>query len=137
MNSTTIIILLLVVVVIMIIIYLFVNTGTSTKGVSADIKNKLKTMPSSQTDNPHELKSILVEYDKLMDYYLKQLKLPGETMGERLMNARSKFDKETYNKIWTAHKLRNSLVHEFGMQVKPEMIRNEIYNLRKALQSIK
>lgn len=121
----------------MIVIYVSVNTRSSTRGVSADIKNKLKSMPSSQTDNPNELKSILVEYDKLMDYYLKQKRLPGETMGERLKNARSNFDKDTYNKIWNAHKLRNQLVHEFGMNVKPEVIRSEIYNLRKALQSAK
>lgn len=135
MNTQTLIVIIIVLMVFAVAVYAALSrSGSGSNNIQNDIKNKLKTMPSSSTDNPHELKSILVEYDKLMDYYLKQKRFPGETMGERLKSARSSFDRDTYNKIWTAHKLRNTLVHEFGIKVDPKIIRNEIFNLRKVLE---
>jgi len=58
------------------------------------------------------LKQALIEADKLLDLGLRTKRIKGETMGERLKSSRNLFDKNLYNEIWQAHKLRNRLVHE-------------------------
>jgi hypothetical protein len=52
----------------------------------------------------------VIEADKLMDSALKEARMRGETMGERLRFAASKYPK--IRKVWEAHILRNNLVHE-------------------------
>lgn len=60
---------------------------------------------------PANYKQSIMEADKLVDMVLKS-KVSGETMGERLKNSRNLFSKETYDSLWTAHKIRNRIAHE-------------------------
>jgi hypothetical protein len=62
---------------------------------------------------PSHFKSAILEADKLVDYVLKKEGVKGETMGERMKNARSKFEGYTdYDNLWFAHKVRNNIAHE-------------------------
>lgn len=60
---------------------------------------------------PSQLKQAIIEADKIVDKVLKEL-CYGNSMGERLKSASSLFDRDSYNALWEAHKIRNSLVHE-------------------------
>jgi hypothetical protein len=60
---------------------------------------------------PANFRQVIVEADKLVDMVLKS-KVDGESMGERLRNGRQLFEPVTYQNLWTAHKLRNKVVHE-------------------------
>ncbi|KKS07640.1 hypothetical protein A3K01_01215 [candidate division WWE3 bacterium RIFOXYD1_FULL_43_17] len=84
---------------------------------------------------PSQLKQALIMADKSLDAVLKEI-VPGETMGERLKNAVEKFDRPTYNRIWDAHKLRNSLVHEAGFEPAYFMIIEAVANLKEALYKL-
>ncbi len=54
---------------------------------------------------------IIIEADSLVDRVLKDMKLSGDTMGERLKAlGEQKF--ESINDLWEAHKLRNQIAHE-------------------------
>ena len=64
---------------------------------------------------PSQLRQALITADKLLDNALKEV-AAGESMGERLKNARDIFDRYQYQTIWEAHKLRNNLVHEVGFE---------------------
>ena len=54
----------------------------------------------------------LYESDKLLDYCLKQKKVSGKTMGERMKRYGNAFTNT--QAVWKAHKLRNTLAHEIG-----------------------
>ena len=84
---------------------------------------------------PSQLRNALIKADKTLDNALRDI-MPGESMGERLKNAKDKFDPQTYEKLWKAHKLRNSLVHESGFEPPHHMITSAIESFRKGLRQL-
>lgn len=52
----------------------------------------------------------VIEADKLLDHALKHRGVKGQTMGDRLKNARNLLGDA--NAVWSAHKLRNTIAHE-------------------------
>lgn len=66
--------------------------------------------------NTAEWKFAIVEADKLVDEVLKQAGYEGETMGERLLMVKQG-DVPNINGLWTAHKLRNQLVHQVDFEL--------------------
>ncbi len=58
-------------------------------------------------------------------------------MGERLKAAKDHFKQwSEYDKIWKAHKTRNSGVHESGFEPPHYVLREAVENLRKGLKSL-
>lgn len=54
---------------------------------------------------------IIIDADALADRILRELGLPGETMGERLISlGDQKF--KAIDDLWDAHKIRNQIAHE-------------------------
>lgn len=88
---------------------------------------RLKSLPNTT--------STLIEYDKLLDHILKTRKVSGETLGERLKNSRTLFSRAEYNDIWEAHKLRNRVVHEVGINIEKKELDFHISNFRRILSS--
>jgi len=86
--------------------------------------NIYKAESKLSSSNYYEVKDSLVELDKLLDYVLKSKRVKGETLGERLKNASSMFNKNDYNALWSAHKLRNQMVHEVEHNININMIKN-------------
>ncbi|MBU0534904.1 MAG: hypothetical protein ABIJ82_02230 [Patescibacteria group bacterium] len=84
---------------------------------------------------PSSLKNALITADKTLDNALRDM-VDGETMGDRLKNAENMFDRNLYNKIWEAHKIRNNLVHESGYEPPHFVITESIQVLKTALQSL-
>lgn len=60
---------------------------------------------------PSSLKEAVSRADKLLDFALSKI-VDGETLGSRLKNAKTKFSYSVYDKVWKAHKVRNSMAHE-------------------------
>lgn len=85
--------------------------------------------------SPSQLRQALITADKTLDAALKDI-VAGETMGDRLKNAKDKFDRNIYNKIWNAHKIRNALVHEAGYEPGYSMLTKAIEDIRVALSKI-
>jgi len=82
------------------------------------------------------LKSALNDADKLFDQAMKQAGLRGETMGERLKSARGRFDRDTYDGIWRAHKLRNTMAHEIEFDIVPSQIREALTDFERGLKTL-
>lgn len=53
----------------------------------------------------------IIEADIMLDDLLKQLKIEGDSVGERLKNA-NKASFRTLDNAWTAHKVRNEIAHK-------------------------
>lgn len=83
-------------------------------------------------DSPSQLKQALILADRSLDSALKDL-VDGQTMGDRLKNASNLFHPQSYDKIWQAHKLRNSLVHESGFEVQGFIIKSAVKSLKDGL----
>lgn len=63
------------------------------------------------SDNPAEWRLAILEADILLDVLVRDLRLSGENLGERLKAAdRKRFI--TIDQAWEAHKIRNAIAHE-------------------------
>ncbi len=85
--------------------------------------------------SPSQLREALITADRCLDSVLKDL-VDGETMGDRLKNSSDMFDRDLYNKIWEAHKIRNSLVHEAGYEPPYFVINQSVENLKQGIDSL-
>jgi len=83
----------------------------------------------------HKVTQAIVEADKLMDLVLKK-KVSGDDMGGRLRNAKGLFTADGYNRVWEAHKLRNRLVHEVGVEVPLERARAAVSGFAKGFRDL-
>lgn len=79
--------------------------------------------------------STVVELDTVLSQALKDLyALP--TFKDNLIKAKNRFDSETYDKLWDAHKIRNRIIHA------PHMVNNEktlnfaIYSLISGIKKL-
>lgn len=84
---------------------------------------------------PSQLRQALITADKTVDAALKDL-VVGETMGERLKNSRDLFDRDVYDLVWKAHKMRNSIVHEAGFEPNHMTVTRSVENLKKGLKDL-
>ncbi|MBI2414664.1 hypothetical protein HYV31_02375 [candidate division WWE3 bacterium] len=84
---------------------------------------------------PSQLRQALISADKTLDNVMRDL-FDGETMGERLKNAKTRFDQDTYNRIWNAHKTRNALVHESGYEPSYYLLEEAIDTLKNAVEQL-
>jgi hypothetical protein len=86
-------------------------------------------------ESPSQLKQALILADRSLDSALKDL-VVGQTMGDRLKNAKNLFTPQSYDKIWQAHKLRNSVVHESGFEVQGFMVKASVERLKAGLAEL-
>ena len=77
------------------------------------------------------LSHILIESDKLLDHVYKNTGIKGQTLGERLKNAKNKYPKAQYNSIWEAHKLRNRVAHELDFRTSAKLLKDSSVTLLK------
>jgi hypothetical protein len=77
---------------------------------------------------------VVIDADKLLDSVLKQLKISGSTMGERLSNSKKLGLK--LDDIWWVHKLRNRLVHEIDCNVSTSNAVKSIKIIKSALKTL-
>lgn len=87
-----------------------------------------------QKGGPANLRQAVIEGDKLVDHTLKHLGVPGESMGERLRAAKTRFS--DYDGLWKAHKTRNQVVHETRKELLSFEAKQAIGRFRRALTDL-
>ena len=85
-------------------------------------------------DNQKQCQFAIIEADKLLDYAMKENGIKGDTMGERLKTAKAKWSDN--NAVWTAHKLRNQIVHEEDVKVSYDGARRALAGFKRALKDM-
>lgn len=137
MDINTILIVALLIAVGLIALYFLLSKPTGGAEWKIKATENLKHLKNEAvTNDPMRLKNALVDADKLLDFVLKNKKIKGETLGERLKNAEMYFSKENYNKIWRAHKARNSAVHEINYSAKNEVLKEDVRVLTSAVEKL-
>jgi hypothetical protein len=104
---------------------------------SSEIQIRWNTIKATSETGASGLKSSINEADKLVDYVLKQLAMSGDTMGERLKSARTRFPEYSdYDALWRAHKLRNALAHEIGFDLVPSQAKEALHDFERGLKAL-
>lgn len=84
---------------------------------------------------PSHFKSAIMEADKLVDFAMIHAGVRGNSMGERLKNAKGKFsDYNDYQNLWFAHKVRNSIAHDITHEVNSAEAKRAMEYFRKSLK---
>lgn len=86
---------------------------------------------------PSNFKTAILEADKLLDHVLKLHHYKGQTMGDRMKSIpRGKFDKDFFDNMWQAHKIRNEMVHNMNYEVQHYEAREAIGKFGKVLREL-
>lgn len=76
----------------------------------------------------------IMEADKLCDQALKERGVKGQTMGERLKNGKSLMN--NIDRVWAAHKLRNRIAHENGVNVPTAKAKQAVAVFKRCLKDL-
>ncbi len=74
--------------------------------------------------------------DTLLDHALQKAGFAGATMAERLQAAQSRLGHDLSQAVWQAHKVRNRLAHEVGVQLAPGEAARAVTNLARGLRAL-
>ncbi len=100
------------------------------------LKHWTSIVHRANTGSPENLRWAVLEADSLVDLALKELRLPGDTMADRLANFRSEQIK-SLDKLWDAHRLRNELAHTPGFKLSAKQAEKALIAFRDFLKEIK
>lgn len=98
-------------------------------------KSWQKIMARLSKNDEANLRLALIEADNLFDDLLKQIRLPGESMADRLKYIDSS-QVSNIDEIWRAHKLRNVLVHNHEYQITRNEMEFGVKAYEKALKEL-
>jgi hypothetical protein len=101
--------------------------------VNKEWQNIVKRLDSRDEAN---YKLAIIEADKLLDTVLKDLTIPGSTMGERL-KAIPTSQLPSIDNVWQVHKLRNHLVHTTEFKISDNKVKQAIDIYKQALKELK
>lgn len=73
----------------------------------------------------------VVSADKLLDSALRERGVSGNTLGERLKNAKPYLT--NIDQVWRAHKLRNRIAHDDTVEVSKRQASEALKTFKKAL----
>ena len=83
---------------------------------------------------PETWQFAILSADKLLDSALRDRGVMGETLGERLKNAKSYLS--NIDGVWRAHKLRNRIAHDDGVKVSQRQAGEALKIFKKALTDL-
>ena len=76
----------------------------------------------------------VISADKLLDQAMREVGVTGESMGERLKNAKSRF--RNNDSVWRAHKLRNRIAHEGNITISNQQTQGALGSFKQALTDL-
>ncbi len=117
------------------------SIGQKQTSIKSETQVKLKTEWENiakllKQETPSSIRQALIAADRSLDTALTDLS-DLKTMGDRLKDTKRLFEETMYNKIWKAHKLRNSIVHEAGFEPPHFIVKKAIEDLKEGLLSLK
>lgn len=125
-----------IVVVALLLIAVMMITKKSTPRLDTNFYRSrwLKVEQVLSRDEPSSYLLAVLEADKLLDRALRDRGLAGTTMGERMKAAQPLWSNA--NAVWGAHKLRNRIAHESGVQVRYDDTRRALGGFRQGLKDL-
>ncbi len=114
MDREVLSIILLVIFFLLIGLVIYIN---NTSKIDSSIKKRiwsdiLQIQNAIKIKNSLTYRDLVIRLDSLLSQSLKLYYKNSESCGTNLKKAKELFNRDEYNKIWEAHKLRNQIVHE-------------------------
>ena len=135
MDSIIIILFSAVLIIGLILMVVIATTRKSPKGVNVEhYRSKWLDITSSVSQDESSRHLAILNADKLLDQALKDSGFKGETMGERLKNAKARLKHR--DAIWLAHKLRNRIAHESDVRVTNQDVKRSLAAFKSALKDL-
>lgn len=78
----------------------------------------------------------VIEADKFFDSILIMLGSQGKTFADRLRNFENHFNRNIYQSVWNAHKVRNQISHEMDHKLSASEAKSALNNFRKGLENL-
>lgn len=88
----------------------------------------------SAGNTPETWQFAIMSADKLLDSALRERGVAGETLGERLKNAKPYLS--NIDSVWRAHKLRNRIAHDDGVKVSQRQAGEALKIFKRALTDL-
>lgn len=85
-------------------------------------------------DTPSSYQMAVLNADKLLDQALRDCRIKGETMGDRMKSANSRW--KNANNVWSAHKIRNQLAHENDAKISYDTAMRALSAFKQALKDL-
>lgn len=85
-------------------------------------------------DNPASWQLAILNADKLLDQALRERRLGGKTMGERMKAAQNIW--KNANHVWSAHKIRNQIAHETDARINYEVTLRALAAYKQGLKDL-
>lgn len=124
-------------IIILLLLALWAITKSNPKGWREMIVKKLTNIDLMvQEGRENDIRTALIQIDAVLDAVLQQKRISGNTLGERLKNARNQFDRSTYNAVWEAHKLRNRIVHEIDYRPPVAHVKQNYMELKYGIKQL-
>lgn len=131
-----------IVVIILKLRHLIVSAGTATPAPQPFVPTKeVATVPWGEVQerlaspNPADWNLAVIRADSIFDAVLKDMGLPGETMGDRLKGLDiSKLN--SLNDVWEAHKIRNRIAHETDRVLTHQEAKHAVHLFAQALREL-
>jgi len=98
-------------------------------------KSWQKILTRLKKNDEANLRLALIEADNIFDDLLKQMRLPGESMADRLKYIDSS-QVSNIDEIWRAHKLRNVIVHNSDYPITRNEMEFGVGAYEKALKEL-
>lgn len=137
MDNLPLPVVMLAVVLVVAVVFLFAIGGLNRKRSGLDheyYKKQWETILGYKKNGGAGLQLAIFEADKLLDHALKARGYGGQTMGDRLKDARGSFMNN--NAVWQAHKLRNRLAHEQDVRLSGVSADQALRSFRSALKDL-
>ena len=101
-----------------------------------EVKNNwLRIQELMASLNPSDWNMAVLHADSLLDDILIRLGYQGETMADRLKIV-DPYQMPSLDRIWSAHRLRNSIAHDPGLQNTRETIEYAVKTYEQAFQEL-
>ncbi|HMQ95752.1 MAG TPA: hypothetical protein PKD19_00895 [Candidatus Saccharibacteria bacterium] len=112
---------------------------TTRRGKSCTSQEKyqqrwLAIQQAIKRDNPESYLMAIINADALLDSALKERCFDGKTCGERIRSAKDTLS--SASTVWSAHKLRNQIVHEHNASLKYDEARRALAGYKQGLKDI-
>lgn len=135
MDSLIVLLFALVIVVGIILLVVIATTRKGPKGLDVEkYRSRWLKITASVTTEESSRHLAVMNADSLLDQAMKDSGIAGDTMGERLKNAKNRLKHR--DAIWHAHKLRNRIAHEDSVKVSPNELKKALAAFKSALKDL-
>lgn len=89
----------------------------------------------SSGDSIHAAQAV-VQADAFLDRIMQSVGGQGASFADRLRSLEGRFDRNLYQAVWDAHKLRNELAHNHGSTVSTAQAQGPLQSFRRAASAL-